>query len=400
MPSVKIREIDTTENATTQQVDYTVLIPGVLGVGGSASVEDVITFSSLSKFKSEIGERKDGSGEEIEDLGYIMAEKLLGLGMTVCYIVIDRSTDLTDKDFWKPFEDKGIYDLRFITDGGAISNEDNEGNAAAIAENMITCAAKRGDAVALIDVPNLDELDVDAIEDFISNLETINITRADGTIENGLKYAASFAPHVSYKGSDKDIEFSGSFNYLSCFALHTNRFPEWFAMAGSIRGVSPFEIESVSLEMGDAANAVLQARETSDTIESSHRAVNTISNIRPYGYIVWGNRTLFPLGDGLVASSFLNIRHLVSTLKKTLYKVARKYQFEPNSDVLWINFQNAITPLLERMKSEQGIRGYSLVQEKPKGKATLKARIRIVPIEAVEDFDLTVELTDSIEIAE
>ena len=52
------------------------------------------------------------------------------------------------------------------------------------------------------------------------------------------------------------------------------------------------------------------------------------------------------------------------------------------------------------MKSGQGIKGYKIVKEVVSGKAILKARVRIIPIEAVEDFDLTVEMTDSIEVSE
>ena len=48
------------------------------------------------------------------------------------------------------------------------------------------------------------------------------------------------------------------------------------------------------------------------------------------------------------------------------------------------------------MKADQGIRDYKIlkVTDNPK-KATLRAKIRIIPIEAVEDFDLEVSLEDS-----
>jgi hypothetical protein len=102
----------------------------------------------------------------------------------------------------------------------------------------------------------------------------------------------------------------------------------------------------------------------------------------------------------LTASSFLNIRQLCCDIKKTLYRAARRFTFEPNSDTLWINFKGAITPLLEEMKTNQGIRGYKIVKEATDQKATLKAVVKIIPIEAVEDFDLTVELSDSITVTE
>lgn len=102
----------------------------------------------------------------------------------------------------------------------------------------------------------------------------------------------------------------------------------------------------------------------------------------------------------LTASSFLNIRNLCIDIKKTLYRAARRYTFEPNSDVLWINFKAAITPLLNKMTSDNGIRGYQIIKTPTNKKALLAARIVITPIEAVEDFDLTIELNDSIEVQE
>ena len=102
----------------------------------------------------------------------------------------------------------------------------------------------------------------------------------------------------------------------------------------------------------------------------------------------------------LTASSFLNVRQLCIDIKKTLYRAARRFTFEPNSDELWFNFKGAITPLLDEMKANQGINGYQVIRVKTNKKALFVARIKIVPIEAVEDFDLTVELADSIEVTE
>jgi hypothetical protein len=64
--------------------------------------------------------------------------------------------------------------------------------------------------------------------------------------------------------------------------------------------------------------------------------------------------------------------------------------------VLWINFKNSITPTLDRMKANQGVRDYKIEKVYTDKKATLRARIRIVPIEAVEDFVLEISLEDSL----
>ena len=67
-----------------------------------------------------------------------------------------------------------------------------------------------------------------------------------------------------------------------------------------------------------------------------------------------------------------------------------------NSDLLWINFVNAIKPTLESMRADYGIKGYKIIKKADNSKAMLKAIIRIVPIEAVEDFDITISLEESL----
>jgi phage tail sheath protein FI len=129
-------------------------------------------------------------------------------------------------------------------------------------------------------------------------------------------------------------------------------------------------------------------------------ACNVIANFRG-SYYLWGNRTCEELGAAasrekgdLIASHFLNIRQLCVTIKKKLFTACRQFTFDPNSDVLWVNFCNAIRPTLENMRADQGIRDYKIIKLETEKKATLKAKIRIIPIEAVEDFILEVSLDD------
>ena len=65
--------------------------------------------------------------------------------------------------------------------------------------------------------------------------------------------------------------------------------------------------------------------------------------------------------------------------------------------MLWVNFCNSIKPLLEQMKADQGIADYKIIKQKTNRKAFLAVVIRIVPIEAVEDFDISIHLEDSLE---
>ena len=240
----------------------------------------------------------------------------------------------------------------------------------------------------------------EAIIDGVNELKTkAGITEANGT------FCALTVPGVVYVG-DKDgsMRFPGSFHYLACFMAALQKgFAEWYAAAGYTRGVSSYVVINTTVKLGEIAINALEPRYLiqSETVKQPKIACNVIANFRG-SYYLWGNRTAHPLGDygnetngDLTASSFLNIRQLCSTIKKQLYVSCRRFTFDPNSDVLWINFVNAIKPTLDAMKADQGIRDYKILKEATNQKATLKAKIRIIPIEAVEDFYLTVSLEDS-----
>lgn len=431
MPSIIIKEKDKTSAEKIQYDDYTVLIPGNCALASDSETAYSVTYANVnytvengSEFLFETYEALKaiiGKGADLDKnhVSYHMAKRLLNLGMKVLYVVVVAKEISTT--FFTKFEDRGLYDLRFITAGGFEIDKD-------IADAMNLSAARRGDAVALFNIPEEYTIqdddnqtktttkeiktasDIIAFLDLLSN-EKFNV----GDIqETPLKYGCAFAgtfnidSEVIGSGTDKGkVEYPAYFNYLACFASYIKSYADWYAFAGSVRGVSPFgNITIVSGNFGDADIAILQTRDL-DSDSKGHSACNVIANIRPYGNIIWGNRTLHPITldpetntAGLRASNFLNIRHLCSDIKKTVYRACRRFTFEPNSDTLWVRFSNEITPLLEKMKADQGIRGYKLIQETISKKATLKATIRIIPIEAVEDFDITVELADSIEIAE
>lgn len=381
MPKITIREIDKTKGDGNPFQDYTVLIPVKVSV-------------SKPESKLYIPGKDTYTASAAPTLAEKMISKLLDVGLPV---LVYKTANLLDKEeyssltlFEEEFSDKGLWDIRFITLGDFESEEDKE-DISALIKAAVNCAYKRGDAVALLS-------DLDGIDTAISGI-TVDAGKDSGTAG---KYAACFANTFTLK-EDEDktpkTNYPGWFGYLLCFGTYINSYSPWYAMAGSVRGrCSALAIDSVDPIYGDAKIQALQPREGTAAGVS---AKNVIANIRPYGDIIWGNRTLEPIkADGLTASHFLNIRQLCCTLKKIIYKACRKFTFEPNSDVLWVRFCNEITPTLEKMKSDQGIRGYKLIQKTDAKRAELKAIIKIIPIEAVEDFDITVLLADSIEVTE
>ena len=99
--------------------------------------------------------------------------------------------------------------------------------------------------------------------------------------------------------------------------------------------------------------------------------------------------------DGLVASSFLNIRMLSNDVKKVVYQTAKRLTFELNDNILWLNFKSAIEPTLDQMVSGNGLTGYKIIKKATTKKATIEAIIRLYAVEAVENWDITIELADA-----
>ena len=302
--------------------------------------------------------------------------------------------------------DKGEYQIKFLTLGAYPSFEfglDKTGTGSIetynVFDNLIETAAKRGDCIALVDHTNNSTRTLQttagsvysSLSAYVKN--SLTITRKGGDSEDGYTYGAMFTPYATYKLSTQNNAqyiLPASFGYLSAFAASTQTNPNWYAVAGVSRGV-PSGLIGLSQNITNAIADLYQPR--------NNVAINCITNIKPYGYTIWGNRTLKNnSADGdLKALSFLNIRVLTCDLKKTLYQACKRYTFENNTDIMWLNFKSQIEPALAKMLSGNGIASYQIIKVATTKKATIEAIIRLVPIEPVEDWFITIELTDGVE---
>lgn len=323
------------------------------------------------------------------------------------YSVTGEPTSQTWKNVWTNLTDKNLYDVRFLTTGQFFADEEN-------AKDMLTCAATRCDAVALLDFKTTyDDVDEyrDAAEAVENSSEALTLDAKDPAA-----FAAAFAPkwkgNVSTESGVEAIDnLPPSFAYLCAFARSVKENPMWYAVAGSFRGVIP-ELVEVKKKYTTADVERLQAR--GGTVEVALDgagdnvgvAINPIAYRRPFGYLIYGDRTLRRnladevTGVGkLKATSFLNCRILSTEVAKVSYNASNKYQFEQNSETLWTNFISYILPTLDRMSTGNGILDYKIERVSTDKRARLSAKISLEPIEPVEDFDIEIELTDSISVS-
>lgn len=296
-------------------------------------------------------------------------------------------------------DDKGNYSIKYLTSGGYPVYEYNNNS---IVTQMINLAVNRGDCVAYIDHTDNPYRD-DNIDHASSLYQTVV---NDITFQNNGEFATMFTPWAEYNRITSDLDdndqpvtgnssirMAASYAYFLCLADSIKTNANWLAIAGSARGVVPNLAQNgMTTNIPNGAADRMQPRDG--------YAVNAITNIRPYGYTIWGNRTLKNNGvqGNLTATSFLNIRNLVSDVKKEVYRTARKLTFEQNNDILWINFKAEITPLLDRMATGYGISGYKMLidteNEHYGEKATLCVKIILYPVYPVEDFYVSIVLKD------
>lgn len=408
MPHIYIREEDNTTASADD--DYNVVyVPIVCAAGRKAkdlpespitSVDDLYSYvtekvvdGTAESYKYLVAEGDLSTKTEGDNIGYAYAKGLIERGLPVLPEIVSSEANIN----WAKLTDKGLYSIKFLTAGGL---ELTTGGML----YMLAAAAKRGDCIALLDhaktiTPSSDETYAEAVR---KNLG-LNVGTTEGSLVNNqnLKFGGAYSPWCKFDNFDSPMP--PSFAALAAYANSVESNPNWYAAAGKSRGTIP-GITDVLHQYGDAECNSLQARsikadgDFDDENDNTGIAINPITYIRAFGdYVVWGNRTLIMNDGSLTASSFMNIRNLCCDIKKELYAAAREFTFEQNGDILWVNFSARIKPLLDKALSGGGIKGYRLLKEETNKRGRLKARVKIVPIEAVEDFDLTLEMTDSIE---
>lgn len=286
-----------------------------------------------------------------------------------------------------PLMDRGEYVFKFLTAGGypTFGPLADKGNNP-LTYSMAKMAAARGDLIALTDYAELygDHTNM-SLFNAVTELCSKSLT------ENAWSYAAMFAPYaIYYSGNvDANVVLPASYGYLASLASSIQNNPDWLAIAGVTRGIVP-NLIALNERMPAAIADAYQPR--------NGVSINTITDVKPYGLRIWGNRTLKDnkVAGDLVATSFLNIRHLANDIKRIVYVTSKRCTFEQNNDILWVNYKAQIIPTLDQMTTGGGLSGYKITRQATDKRATLKAKITLYAIEAVEDFDITIELADGV----
>lgn len=377
MPKIRIREQDKTAGSSTYANDNIVFIPTAL-VNSNKKTVGTLDEPILLEYGDDTS-----SYVEKTDIDYI-----LGYGGKV---VVGKSY----ADALEYLKDRNQFDIKFLLVKNPVKESAAEGAETETSdlEYALQIAASRRDCVVIYSAQDVTfnakekSLLTGGVggDDFLSKESPLTVG----------KYCLAFYGK-GLVNPDTDEEINSGIAYLLAFLNSVNEGnPEWSAVAGAKRGKLPISASAGFLKESEIDD--MQPTTSTDTAF----AINPIIKMNPWGVRIWGDRSCLAVdSDGLKASHFANIRILVCDIKKALYKAARQYQFEQNNDVLWVNFQSSVNTKLEEMKQSYGISGYRWIKEDTDEKAKLKATLKVVPVAPFEDLDLTLVLTDSLDVSE
>ncbi len=363
-----------------------------------------------------------------------LIESYLSMNYDVIYC---NAADLSDVDF---LLDKDSYNVKFLTAGlfGCIKttfipkdDEDSDSKNSISFDfgnlNILTkIAAKRKDCLVMADIKydaalckafkvtgdvladcfkvacNLttqETQNVNAVEGevtiAVSEALERNLTETVGVFEGMTRFASALFPNIittitTSKGKMENITVPAGYAYLAALAECRKNNQYWLPVANSARGQVPELIGKPDLTV------TKYHLDNSIILDSDAITFNGIVKIRPYGNVIWGDRTLLPLDEkGIKASVYLSLMLAVCDISKEAYKASVRSTYESNNEVTWLNYKSGIAELLDQMVSAGILQSYDLNKVTATDYNKIICKITLYPNLPVENFDVYINLENA-----
>lgn len=291
---------------------------------------------------------------------------------------IFRTTDASNNSYYE-YGDKNLYDFKYITSGGYT---DSSVGGTQIAQAMVDLAEYRGDCIAIPDIP--------------LDLESDQVTTFFDTINSS--YATAFAPWCYVRMMDKSTKWvAPSYIFLN-------------ALMKSINSGNEDYMPPVGVRRGSLANVInTEYPITTAILESwqntNPQSINPIMKLQNYGYVIYGQRTLYPSvnADEVTSSQRsalqeLFVRMVVNNIKKHIFTIATLLTFELNYLHTWNEFSARLGNILKEMKANSGINDYEIIIDETTqtdDMNTISGIVRVSILHMAENFYIDFTLEES-----
>ncbi len=256
----------------------------------------------------------------------------------------------------------------------------------ALTSHMITTCEERGDAMAIIDLPDVYAPFQEKYYAQRSSRRTGNVATVSNALINrrlDSSYGATFYPWVQTldEQTGQALWIPPSVAMMGVLASSEANSQLWFAPAGFNRG---------GLTDGAAGIPIsnVTQRLTSKNRDTLYDArINPIASFPSSGLVVFGQKTLQERSSAL---DRINVRRLVIYLKKQISILSTQVLFEQNVPDTWARFKSLVEPLLANTKAEFGISDYRLILDETTttpdliDQNVLYAKIMVKPARAIE----------------
>ena len=274
--------------------------------------------------------------------------------------------------------DADITDMNLITVPGLTQNT--------LTSHLIRVCEERGDALALVDLPDVYAPFQEKYYAQRSSRRTGNVaTVANALINRRIdsSYGATFYPWVQTldEQTGQALWVPPSVAMVGVLASSEAKSQLWFAPAGFNRG---------GLSDGAAGIPITNVtqRLTSKNRDTLYDArINPIASFPSSGLVVFGQKTLQEQSSAL---DRINVRRLVIYLKKQISILSTQVLFDQNVPDTWARFKGLVEPLLANTKADFGISDYRLILDETTttpdliDQNVLYAKIMVKPARAIE----------------
>lgn len=190
-------------------------------------------------------------------------------------------------------------------------------------------------------------------------------------------YVASYANWIKDydKNKDKYCWYPSSSYVAAAMARTDSNYYPWFATMGPVRG-------SVSNVVDLAINPNQKERDLLYRIN-----LNPIVNLPNEGNLIWGQKTLLRTNSAL---DRVNVRRGILEWEKATQQTLWQFIGEPNTIITRTRIVNALTPIFETAKLNQGLYDYLIICDERNNSAdvidsnVLNVDIYIKPVKAME----------------
>lgn len=208
----------------------------------------------------------------------------------------------------------------------------------------------------------------------------------------GRKFSELLLPNVQIPVGDTTAVVPASYAYLAALSEAMNKDQDWSPIANSARG-SVTATPDLKMTKYHFDKEIIKDRDAT--------SFNGIVEIKPYGNVIWGDRTLLPNSKGVSASSYTSLMLMVCDISKRAYQASVRYTYESNNSVTWLNYKSMITPLLDQMVSSGVLQSYDIKKINANSNNstspynTMICKITVYPNLPVENFDIYINLENA-----